>query len=223
MEEPLIRFSWASFARKNPLSSRRSVPTTDNATWCPTPAAASWSRRLRVDVSKNFSTAASSHEGEFVTSTTTEAPFSASASPSPVMLLTPVLGAAATASCRRSRNLLTSFDPISPVPPTTTIFMIVPSFLRAHFQSARLTRYDQIAIPHFWRNSLGFAPVFRRGDCRHEYRLGHTFRSVAADIARHFTSVGRTSNRHGVLQIQLMHRYSSKGASINKSTAEIGL
>src|SRR5262245_46110034 len=76
------------------------------------------------------------------------------------MLLTPVLGAAATASCPRSRSLLTSLDPISPVPPTTTIFMIVPSFLRAHFKSARLTRYDQIAIPHFWRNSLGFAPVF---------------------------------------------------------------
>jgi len=31
------------------------------------------------------------------------------------------------------------------------------------------------------------------------------------------------SNQHGVLQIQLIHRYSSKGAFINKSTAEIGL
>jgi len=34
-----------------------------------------------VDVSKKFITAASSHEGEFDTSTTTEAAFSTSASP----------------------------------------------------------------------------------------------------------------------------------------------
>src|SRR5438477_2348632 len=82
-------------------------------------------RRLRVDVSKNFSTAESSQEGELETSTTTEAAFSTSASPSPVRVLTPVLGAAATASCPCSRRLLTSFDPMSPVPPITTIFMIV--------------------------------------------------------------------------------------------------
>src|SRR6266852_1869995 len=85
--------------------------------------------RLRVDVSKNASTAASSQEGEFVTSTTTDAPFSASASPSPVMELTPDLGDAAIASCPCSRNLVTSFDPISPLPPITTIFMIATSFL----------------------------------------------------------------------------------------------
>jgi hypothetical protein len=30
-------------------------------------------------------------------------------------------------------------------------------------------------------------------------------------------------NQHGVLKIQLVHLYSSKGAFINKSTAEIGL
>src|ERR1700758_5329693 len=71
--------------------------------------------RLRVDVSKNFSTAESSQDGEFDTSTTTEAPFSTSASPSPVRVLTPVLGAAATASCPCSRSLLTSFDPMRPV------------------------------------------------------------------------------------------------------------
>src|SRR6266852_2766430 len=83
--------------------------------------------RLRVDVSKNVITAASSQEGEFVTSTTTDAPFSASASPSPVMELRPDLGDAATASCPCSRSLLTSFDPISPLPPITTIFMIATS------------------------------------------------------------------------------------------------
>src|SRR6185312_15798675 len=83
---------------------------------------------LRVEVSKNSSTAASSHEGELVTSTTTEAPLSASASPSPVIVLTPEEGDAATTSCCCSLSFLTSFDPISPVPPTTTIFMM--SFLR---------------------------------------------------------------------------------------------
>src|SRR5262245_3427528 len=80
--------------------------------------------RLRVYVVNKFSTAASSQEGELDTSTTTEAPFSTSARPSPVRVFTPVLGAAATASCPCSRSLLTSFDPTSPVPPITTIFMI---------------------------------------------------------------------------------------------------
>src|SRR6266513_1553571 len=93
--------------------------------------------RLRVDVSKNVITAASSQEGEFVTSTTTDAPFSASASPSPVMELTPDLGDAATASCPRSRSLLTSFDPISPLPPITTIFIIAPSFSTEPFHNCR--------------------------------------------------------------------------------------
>jgi hypothetical protein len=71
--------------------------------------------------------AESSHEGELDTSTTTDAPFSASASPSPVGELTPELGEAATASCPCSRNLVTSFDPISPLPPITTTFIIATS------------------------------------------------------------------------------------------------
>src|SRR5262249_20869477 len=70
----------------------------------------------------------SSHEGEFVTSITTEAPFNASARPSPVRELTPEDGDAATTSCPRSRSFPTSFDPMSPVPPITTIFMIVLSY-----------------------------------------------------------------------------------------------
>src|SRR6476620_1248443 len=78
---------------------------------------------LRVDVSKNFSTAASSQEGEFDTSTTTRVPLSTSASPSPVRVLTPVLGAAATASCPLALSFVMSFDPIRPVPPITTIFI----------------------------------------------------------------------------------------------------
>src|SRR5215469_8558241 len=98
IDELLISFSCAILARKYPLSARRSVPTTDNATRCFTPASPPYLRRLRVEVSKKFSTAESSQEGEFDTSTSTEAPFSASASPSPVRVLTPELGDAATAS-----------------------------------------------------------------------------------------------------------------------------
>jgi hypothetical protein len=59
---------------------------------------ASAARTLWVDVSKKSSTAASSNEGELDTSTTTWAPARASARPSPVSVLTPVFGAAATAS-----------------------------------------------------------------------------------------------------------------------------
>src|SRR3954453_23915127 len=112
-----------------PLSGMRSAPTTDRATWCPTPAAVSAGSRLRVDLSKNSITAASDQDGEFDTSTTTWAPANASASPSPVRALTPDDGDADTASCPRSRRMLTSFLPISPLPPITTIFMSVSWFL----------------------------------------------------------------------------------------------
>src|SRR5690348_10184553 len=56
-------------------------------------------------------------------STTTRAPVSASASPSPVTALTPVEGEAATTLCPRSPRSFTSFFPMSPLPPITTIFM----------------------------------------------------------------------------------------------------
>src|SRR5262245_13918225 len=102
----------------------RSAPTTDRATWCPTPAARSAASRLSVEVSKNASTAASSHDGEFVTSTTTFAPASAWASPSPVRLLTPDDGDAAMTSWPCRRRMVTSFFPMSPLPPITTIFML---------------------------------------------------------------------------------------------------
>ena len=98
----LISPSCATLARMYPLSGRRSAPTTDRATWCPTPAAFSAASRLRVEVSKNSITAASAKDGEFDTSTTTCAPASASASPSPVRALTPDEGDAGTASWPRS-------------------------------------------------------------------------------------------------------------------------
>src|SRR6266498_1468100 len=102
MPEASISFSWATLARKYPLSGVRSVPTMESATWCRTPAAASAARRLRPEVSKNSSTALSSNEGELARSITTCVPATASLRPSPVMLLTPVLGDAATrASPRR--------------------------------------------------------------------------------------------------------------------------
>jgi len=52
---------------------------------------ASWS--LRVEAPRNSSTAASSNEGEFVTSVTTAAPPRTSSSPSPLSVSTPVPGA----------------------------------------------------------------------------------------------------------------------------------
>src|ERR1700750_111829 len=98
----------------------------DNAIWCRTPAAASAASRLRPEVSKNFSTALSSNEGELARSITTCAPAVASLSPSPVMVLTPLLGEAATTSWPPWRRMATVFEPIRPVPPMTTILMRYP-------------------------------------------------------------------------------------------------
>src|SRR5205809_2132032 len=98
----------------------------DSATWCRTPAAASAARRLRPEVSKNSSTALSSNEGELARSITTCVPAMASLRPSPVMVLTPVLGEAATTSWPPWRRMATVFEPIRPVPPMTTIFMVYP-------------------------------------------------------------------------------------------------
>src|SRR5262245_61559736 len=44
--------------------------------------------------------------------------------PWPVMVLTPVLGEAATTSCPPWRRMGAVFEPIRPVPPITTIFMV---------------------------------------------------------------------------------------------------
>src|SRR5262249_4506901 len=105
-------------------SGRRSAPTTDRATKWLTPAAGIAATMLRVDVSKNSSTALSSNDGEFVTSTTTFAPASASASPLPVSVFTPDDGAAGTAWWPLFWSRGINFFPMSPVPPMTTIFMV---------------------------------------------------------------------------------------------------
>jgi hypothetical protein len=59
---------------------------------------------LRPEVWKNSSTAFSSNEGELARSITTCAPATASLTPSPVMVLTPELGEAATTSWPRWRR-----------------------------------------------------------------------------------------------------------------------
>src|SRR5499425_674043 len=56
-------------------------------------------------------------------SITTCVPAMASLRPSPVMVLTPVLGEAATTTWPLSRKMGTVFEPIRPVPPITTIFI----------------------------------------------------------------------------------------------------
>jgi hypothetical protein len=79
---------------------------------------------LRPEASKNSNTALSSNEGELARSITPCAPAMASLSPSPVMLLIPLWGEAATTSWPPWRRMTTVFEPISPVPPMTTIFMV---------------------------------------------------------------------------------------------------
>src|SRR5947208_2000952 len=83
-------------------------------------------RMLRAEVWKKSMTSASPQLGAFDTSTTTWAPASASASPLPVMMSTPVAGDAASGSWPAARSLVTSFEPIRPVPPITTIFILFP-------------------------------------------------------------------------------------------------
>src|SRR5216683_7122949 len=109
------------------------------------PAAASAARRLRPEVSKNSSTALSSNEGELARSIATCAPAMASLSPSPVMLLIPLWGEAATTSWPRSRRMATVFEPIRPVPPITTIFMGYPACRR--FKAATLAK-NLRGFPH---------------------------------------------------------------------------
>src|SRR5215469_12894681 len=99
----------------------------DNATWCRTPTAVSAGRRLRPEVSKNSSTGLSSNEGESATSITTCAPVKATLSPSPVMMLIPLLGEAATTSWPFCRRMAAVFVPMRPVPPMTTIFIAISS------------------------------------------------------------------------------------------------
>src|SRR5262245_12887704 len=66
--------------------------------------AASQASKLPVDVLKNSITGASANDGEFDTSTTTDAPSRTSASPSPVRVFTPEEGDAATRIAKQLKN-----------------------------------------------------------------------------------------------------------------------
>jgi hypothetical protein len=100
------------------------VPTTDSATWCLTPTAVSAARRLRAEVWKKFSTAVSSQAGALDTSTTTWGALERFGQS--------LAGEGVDARGRRRRQrivailaqLLDDFDPIRPLPPITTIFIL---------------------------------------------------------------------------------------------------
>ena len=85
---------------------------------------ASARNRLRPAVWKNSSTALSSNEGELARSITTCAPARPCFSPSPVMVLKPLCGAAARTSCPPRRRIATVLAPIRPMPPITTTFIV---------------------------------------------------------------------------------------------------
>src|SRR4051812_7485390 len=106
------------------------APTTDNATWCLTPASRSAERRFAVAVVKKCITGSSSNNGESAPSTRTSAPATALARPSPVSESTPDRREAAITSCPCALSLVATFEPISPRPPMITIFMINLSELR---------------------------------------------------------------------------------------------
>src|SRR5690606_4774397 len=73
-------------------------------------------------VMKKFMAASPSNEGELETSMTISLLARRSSRPSPVIVSTPVPGAAATASWPRLRNSSTTLEPIRPVPPMTAIW-----------------------------------------------------------------------------------------------------
>ena len=109
-------------SRKYPISEPRRVPTTDRATWWPTSAVASAFRRSRVEVVRNDRAVASSRSRVFDTSTTTDAPTGSGRVPhrSPCRRRRRGRG---TASCPWALRLVTTPDPMSPVP-LMTIFMV---------------------------------------------------------------------------------------------------
>src|SRR5262245_24814100 len=159
------------------------MPTIDRATWCRTPAATSAGRRLRPEVSKNSSTALSSNEGELARSITTCAPATASLSPSPVMVLMPLLGEAATTSWPPWRRMATVFEPIRPVPPMTTIFMGYHPCRRLETlceeNNLRLNRTycKRVTRQTPWRSPTGYAAR------RAAHDLEHVERDSNADVA----------------------------------------
>src|SRR3546814_8383155 len=103
--------------------------------------------------------AASAKDGALATSMTTPAPASASVRPSPVMVLTPVLGAAAMTSWPSWRRLDTTLLPMRPVPPITTIFIATSPFGAMLREWPMLRDKTLSACP----NCLGFPSKAGRG------------------------------------------------------------
>jgi hypothetical protein len=68
-----------------------------------------------------------------------------SANPSPMTELMPEYGDVATASCPSSRNLETSFNPMSPLPPITTIFITLFAFRLKDIQDVGFHNSSEIS------------------------------------------------------------------------------
>src|SRR5262249_38986304 len=104
----------------------------------------------------------------------------------PVMVLTPLLGEAATTSWPPWRRMATVFEPIRPVPPMTTIFMVSPSLCNPGgkivrgFPNQHKRRGDRLgsAEGHNARVIPGSCPRRRR-------RARHSFREEAPLLISH--------------------------------------
>src|SRR3954471_14181920 len=99
----------------------------ERITACPTSARFAAASKLSMLVRKKAGEA-SSKVGELVRFTTTSAPWSAVSSPSPVIRLTPLDREYGIASCPAAFRIVTTCDPMSPVPPITAIFIASHTF-----------------------------------------------------------------------------------------------
>src|SRR6266403_3595800 len=115
-------------------------------------------------------TAVSCHDGAFATSTTISVPVTASATPSPVKVLTPEEGDAATTSWPRWRRLFTSFVPMRPVPPMTTIFILLLLCVCSNAFVNQLGK--EIAVN---KASSPLRVISSSGLCRHYFIKGFAF------------------------------------------------
>src|SRR5690242_11633078 len=105
------------------------------------------------------------------------------------MVLTPESGDAATASCPRSPSFFTTFDPMSPLPPITTIFMLCLPFLTVPLD--RRIRSRRSSVPR-----MAHAPAkplaSSRDGAHHQRREGQPLRQLvklAAELALGFEPV----------------------------------
>jgi hypothetical protein len=67
-------------------------------------------------------------------------------SPSPVTVLTPVFGAAATTSWPRWRRVATVFEPIRPVPPDDDDLHGLPPLSKMHKQNAATRKIIRVCV-----------------------------------------------------------------------------